>query len=110
MSINSLESVEFDRPFAVDTGGVVTWADGYHAPSVYGSDGEVDIDSDQWEFFSTGYTGQYGYNGPVMHDSEFLGGRLARDILETPGVYVLCPVYWEDDSEGWVVLRHISSH
>jgi hypothetical protein len=40
-----------------------------------------------WQLM-TGYTGQYGYNGPVMHSSEFIGGRMARDILETPGLYV----------------------
>lgn len=36
----------------------------------------------------TGYTGQYGYNGPHMHPSEYVGGALARDILDTPGLYV----------------------
>ena len=36
----------------------------------------------------TGFTGQYGYNGPVMHPSEFIGGGLERHIRETPGYYV----------------------
>lgn len=35
-----------------------------------------------------GYSGQQGYAGPIMHSSEFIGGRMARDILETPGDYV----------------------
>jgi hypothetical protein len=50
------------------------------------------IDSDEWEAFSVGYTGQHGYNGAVMHASEYLGGRLAEDILESPGTYVVCAV------------------
>lgn len=35
-----------------------------------------------------GFTGQYSYNGPVMHSSEFIGGGLERHIRETPGYYV----------------------
>lgn len=58
-----------------------------------------------WELLR-GWTGQYGYNGPVMHPSEYVGGKLARHILETPGYYVAVAV---DDSPddpghgGWVV-------
>jgi hypothetical protein len=33
-----------------------------------------------------------------MHSSEFIGGRMARDILETPGVYVAVAV--EVDCSG----------
>jgi len=40
-----------------------------------------------WELLK-GLTGQYGYNGPVMHSSEFIGRGLERYILETPGLYV----------------------
>ena len=40
-----------------------------------------------WELL-TGFTGQYGYRGPVMHSSEFIGGGLETHILETPGYYV----------------------
>lgn len=55
-----------------------------------------------WELL-TGYTGQYSYNGPVMHPSEFIGGGMARHILETPGDYVALIVNGyctlEDDTE-----------
>lgn len=40
-----------------------------------------------WTLLS-GFTGQYSYNGPVMHPSEFIGGGLERHIRETPGYYV----------------------
>lgn len=40
-----------------------------------------------WELL-TGFTGQYSYNGPIMHNSEFIGGSLERHILETPGYWV----------------------
>jgi hypothetical protein len=73
-----------------------------------------------WELMS-GYTGQHGYNGPVMHASEYIGGGLARDILEAPGDYVALPM--ESDCEGlrcdpevgcdcepagWVVARKLA--
>lgn len=47
----------------------------------------------------TGWTGQYGNHkgDPVMHTSEFIGGRLAEHIVGTPGYWVACMV--EVDSE-----------
>jgi hypothetical protein len=66
-----------------------------------------------WEPLS-GYTGQYGYNGAVMHASEYLGGRLAADILDDPGVYVVVTVEvmpTDDEPEpfpaGWAVFHYI---
>ena len=50
-----------------------------------------------WELL-TGFTGQYSYNGPVMHSSEFIGGGLERHIRETPGYYVALVV--ESDCGG----------
>jgi hypothetical protein len=32
-----------------------------------------------------------------MHDSEYIGGKLERDILETPGVYVAVVASWSPD-------------
>ena len=121
MSLN--DRIEFDCPFRVDADGNVTDAHEFYAPTVY----DEEIDSDRWEFFSAGYTGQYGYNGPVMHNSEILSGRLESDILETPGVYVIVACDWScdddcetcgdsdvydgyaqcDNVEGWAVLKLI---
>lgn len=76
-----------------------------------------------WDNLSSAYTGQYGAPDS-MHDSEFVGGRLAEDMAATPGEYALPFIDWDcgDDcecegdgvlpggdycetvSEGWVVL------
>ena len=110
------EAVEFYQVFEVESGGLVRLYNDY-APDVY-EDPENDlvIDNPSWESFSYGYTQQYAYSGPVMHDSEMLRGSLAEDILATPGVYVLVPVAYPcadtgDECEnwthyeGWVVLK-----
>lgn len=63
-----------------------------------------------WEMLR-GYTSQYGYRGPIMHTSEYIGGDLARDILSTPGIYTAAEVTTtgEDDQlTGWVVLKKIT--
>lgn len=101
-------AVEFDCPFTVTAPGMIAPADVY-APAVWddGAGGEI-IESAAWRFYSHGYTGQYGYRGPVMHPSEYLGGRLARDILKDPGTYVVTAVNDPEDLDaliGWTVLR-----
>jgi hypothetical protein len=50
-----------------------------------------------------------------MHNSEFIGGGLERDLLSEPGVYVTVVAGWtpgeEDDPEegtileGWAILK-----
>lgn len=102
--------MDFDHPIVIGEDGTVT--DGptsLYAPDLF--DGE--LDSDKWEMMN-GYSGQDSYAGPVMHDSEFIGGGMARDILGTPGTYVAVVGCWspdeddEDDEyaiEGWAVAR-----
>lgn len=59
--------------------------------------GEPKIEGEGWEFL-TGFSGQYGYGGPHMHQSEYIGGGLARYILDTPGEYAaVMPYLWSDD-------------
>lgn len=85
--------VEFDSAFGVDVDGNIIDAPNVYAPRVEHSDTEdIYIDSDEWEAFSIGYTGQYSYNGAVMHADEYLGGALAAAILSTPGTYVVTAV------------------
>ena len=118
-------SVEPDIPFRVLEGGKVMLADDF-APTIWGEEGHdpTIYGYSDWEFFSHGYTNQHSYNGPEMHASERLGGALARDILATPGTYVLvivtydcsknclghapdCGEYCSDSphAESWVVVK-----
>lgn len=80
-NLNSI--MEFDHVIRVHADGTVTDAAEY-APELY--DGRLSGDS-RWSLM-TGYTGQYGYRGPIMHPSEFICGSMADDILSTPGLYV----------------------
>lgn len=110
--------VEFDSPFKVehhDADGQTYVTD--HVPGVYAPEvvnvphpGDVHVYDDKWTAL-TGHTGQYGYNGAVMHPSETLSGGLARRILSEPGTYVVTEVrdddgqYPDGDPIGWAVLR-----
>lgn len=80
---NLNDVMEFDRVICVHADGTVTHVEEY-APEL--CDGELSSGS-AWSLM-TGYTGQYGYRGPIMHESEYIGGRMADDILSTPGLYV----------------------
>lgn len=75
------------------------------------------VESQGWELM-TGYTGQYSYHGPIMHNSEFVGGQMEKDILARPGLYVVVEptgLYPTEEAEelhssepiGWVVARKV---
>ena len=110
-------AIEFDHPFTVhpvDDSGRVRVTDG--PDDIYAPDlTDDEPDSDRWTFVD-GYSGQHGYSGPIMHNSEYLGGQMARDVLANPGTYVcvvsryLCtddehangdPVTDDDPRETW---------
>jgi hypothetical protein len=94
--------MNFDHVVRVHDDGTVTDEPHAYAPEL--CDGE--IVGTGWTLLD-GYSGQYGYAGPIMHASEYIGGGMARDILATPGVYVALVDYPSDDSEpdGWAVAR-----
>jgi len=115
--------MEFDHVIRVNEDGTVIDSPDspYMEVSMYkGDDGEWHDDfqlPEGWQLM-TGYSGQHGYSGPVMHVSEYIGGGMARDILTTPGDYVVMAVecdcgyteeYCTEDSgcdcepAGWVV-------
>lgn len=117
-------AVEFDAPFHVhDDRRTITDHTGLYAPDVYDDpDGDVTVDGNDWEAL-TGHTGQYGYSGAVMHESETLSGGLAERILSEGGTYVVVVVeqntnHLDPDSDydeiidarnnpaGWAVLRY----
>lgn len=117
--MNLTDQMEFDHPVAVQADGTVTDApEGIYAPEV--EDGELVSYVEDWTLLS-GYTGQQSYNGPVMHNSEYIGGRLERDILAEPGIYVAVvnAITWDCDDpectctdgppevEGWCIARRV---
>ena len=97
---NLNDVMEFDRVIEVHEDGTVTERHDIWAPNLY--DGEFEPGTSGWSLMD-GYSGQYLYRGPMMHQSEFIGGRMARDILENPGVYVALVDYTleEDDDGEW---------
>lgn len=134
------DAIGFDAPFNLslrdDTGRVtLSRADGVYAPTVeldpeYGVlvDSYV-IDRSRWRAVS-GFSGQHGYSGPIMHASEFIGGGMADYLLSTADdcpTYVVCEVAvtecddecmerddhtpedvmagaWGHDPAGWILL------
>ncbi len=125
-TVTSLESVmEFDHPVQIGADGEVTdQLTGVYAPELLmgtDDDGQI-LDKHEadyteqarrqgWELL-TGWTGQSGYHGLVMHASEYVGGALERHIRENPGIYVVTSVETDDDSEqpaGWVIARRIET-
>jgi hypothetical protein len=111
--------MEFDHVIRVGPDGTITGkVPGVHAPELLMStddDGQILDEHERdyigqakrqgWELLS-GWTGQSGYSGVVMHASEYVGGRLEDHIRETPGLYAVISVETDDDSEdaaGWAV-------
>lgn len=104
-TLNDLMS--FDHVIQVHADGSVTEPDKVWAPELH--DGELSqggTAGEGWELMD-GYSGQHGYPGPIMHQSEFIGGCMARDILATPGLYVAIEDRRSDGSEPteWAVAH-----
>jgi hypothetical protein len=111
--------MEFDRVIYVDESGEAsnqTYAiDAPEAPEAYWRDGEDVIlsgGSSDWTLLR-GASGQHAYQGACMHESEYIGGGLARNILETHGYWVSLVVYDEapededaDQIVGWALAYH----
>lgn len=100
--------MEFDYVIRVGDDRTVTVGPGNaHAPEVYWTSGGPIVEPG-WSLMN-GYSGQQSYRGPVMHSSEFIGGRMADDILSTPGLYVAVVVKSldcdgdETPDAGWAV-------
>jgi hypothetical protein len=133
------DKMDIDHVIRITPDGTVADAPGEYAPEVIvllDEDGQITNDAEAelirsveaqgWELM-TGYTGQFSYHGPIMHPSEYIGGRLALDIRERPGLYVAVEVSglvdvpeghedttdlaklreMENDPIGWVVARKL---
>lgn len=106
-----VQAVEFDHPFIYDgstVGGRILETDGFYAPRVVHDDiTDITVDGftvaeSEWDAI-TGATGQQGYNGAVMHSSEYAGAglvermqELAEDIPQV-FVFVVCEVEASDE-------------
>jgi hypothetical protein len=103
--------VEFNCPFTV-----INWFP-FRAEGIYGPEGvtvdrdtlePLDLDS-EWEIIG-GYSADHSW---IMHESQFIGGALAADLLANPGTYVVTTVDVETDPEdededtcaGWAILK-----
>lgn len=64
-----------------------------------------------WDLMN-GYSGQQGYRGPWMHQSENIGGSMAQHILDRPGIYVAVYPSSLDEDPGlpdtWAVATLIT--
>lgn len=123
MSVALNDKMEFHHVVQVHADGSVTDGPaGLYAPEVYvelDADGQMvslnpnDIQIDKGWTLLNNYSGQQGYPGPIMHDSEYIGGGMERDILAEPGIYVAVTVIGlrpdgeqrDDDLVGWAVAR-----
>lgn len=117
-SLNAL--MEFEHVIRVNGNGTITDSlpdtRDYRAPEVTWQNGTHVIEGDGWSLMD-GYSGQDRYSGPVMHESEFIGGGMEQDIISTPGLYVAVVVMdldnaTEDETPdaGWAVARKDIPH
>ena len=107
---SAVQVQEFGDVFRI-TGNTVEGVSGVRAPEVYNDDEtDIMICGDGWTALR-GITGQWGYNGPIMHSSEFVGSSVARAMVESAGresVFALVIVECVDDDgapAGWAIVR-----
>jgi hypothetical protein len=116
--------MEMDHVIQIHADGSITEPEGVYAPEVLvetDDDGQIlardetamirSVRAQGWTLL-TGYTGQYGYRGPLMHPSEYIGGKLEEDMKDDPAYYVAVAVETLDDNDepaGWVVARRDAS-
>jgi hypothetical protein len=119
-----IQRLEFETVFDLHPNGLVVFHDGPpHAPSVF-HDEKHDVEiggipgtrNDVWEAL-TGMTGQYSYNGAVMHSSEFIGSQIARRLQELAvdetQTFTVVTVEVHDEPEdpaGWAILHYVGNH
>lgn len=78
---DAIQALEFGAVFRLVDDKVIE-VDNEYAPNVYNDpDDDVYLEDSRWTCF-TGLTGQYGYNGAVMHSSELVGTGIAQYIAD----------------------------
>ena len=133
---NIIQEMDFDHTFTLTEDGVIGESTKY-APAVYSDpNGDILIESNNWKPM-TGKTGQYSYNGAIMHPSEQIGWGPAIsgwmieqcEDMDTPQTFVFTSVEVECDDEcggaedrdkcedfgdhfpaGWCVLHYVGKN
>ena len=111
------EEMEFDHIVYSHGDGTISDVNPYVSlwgPDIYtceqedGTWTEEDLEG-PWSLL-TGFSGQHDYSGGHMHASEYIGGGLARHILETPGFYMAAAVIplprgedGDEEPDSWAV-------
>jgi hypothetical protein len=110
MTASLSDRMDFDHVIEVRADGSIIDRPDFYAPDALDPEPRA-TELGGWTLLN-GYSGQDRYPGPWMHNSESIGGRLERDILATPGIYVAIYAQWtpEDDGdeldvEGWAIAR-----
>lgn len=95
--------MEFDAVIQINGDRTASRRLDIHAPEL--CDGELSALSGRPWRLMTGHSGQHGYSGPLMHQSEVIGGGMADYILDRPGLYVALVDYTIDGdaSDCWAV-------
>ena len=128
-----VRELEFDHVVELDSQGHIVHggirASDVCVPEVLDAEpNSIDIDGyPEWELITQCLTGQYGYSGPWLHDSEQLEGAVVNRVLEFAkenggGLYVAiyasytpeCPLghdvcqcadVLETEIEGWAIAH-----
>ena len=108
--------MEFGHVVEIMKDGTVRSVKNMHAPdSMYrvrnGRKEGFDERVTNWEPFTYGYTSQYGYKGAVLASNESIGSSLEKDLMATPGIYVVVEAYGDeeefgDEPDGWLILKY----
>jgi|tagenome__1003787_1003787.scaffolds.fasta_scaffold20682535_2 hypothetical protein len=103
--------MEFEHVIEVREDGSIIDRNDLYAPDCYFDQGVINYSGDRNWTALDGYSGQEGYSGPIMHASEYIGGRMEADIRSTPGIYATVIITDPDDGEpaGWAVVKHIDN-
>lgn len=109
-----IQSQEFDHPFILTPNGEVRDAPSSVVTPDVTNDPTGDVEVSQGWTALTGMTGQYAYNGAIMHPSEFIGGGIAERMVDevrtfgSDGIFAIVEVRddgtWPDgDPIGWAI-------
>lgn len=111
-----IQAFDFDHVFTLSADGTITEPANVWAPDVYHDEtNDVEINGRGDWHAMTGLTGQYSYNGAVMHASEFIGSGVASAMLDLcedgPVTFAVVVVTdmdadtdaGEDDVVGWAI-------